>query len=233
MLDWYKGELFLPLGWKKRYQLQHPGMTCANINRIFVDHASNVWLIPSIDASNFRWWHAIMSLQNDQWKLYNYKNYPEMGPFGDNPNSIGITESRHTGKGSEQWKMWFGFSGGGTKCYLPESDKWSVFSELQQSGTGAPSKFYHNKSLWTKNDAIAQDSSGYIWISFWRNVNNSYNHHALLCYDSEHEPDTEQKDPEKAHFRWFFGVNDIVTLMITPFECRQEETLLLAAGMEK
>jgi len=186
-----------------------PGMTCANINRIYVDHASNVWLIPSIDASNFRWWHAIMSLQNDQWKLYNYKNYPEMGPFGDNPNSIGITESRHTGKGSEQWKMWFGFSGGGTKCYLPESDKWSVFSELQQSGTGAPSKFYHNKSLWTKNDAIAQDSSGYIWISFWRNVNNSYNHHALLCYDSEHEPDTEQKDPEKAHFRWFFGVNDI------------------------
>jgi len=186
-----------------------PGMTCANINRIFVDHASNVWLIPSIDAQNFRWWHAIMSLQNDQWKLYNKQNYPEMSGFGDNPNSFGITESRHAGKGSEEWKMWFGFAGGGIKCFVPGVDKWSVFSESQQIGTGTPSKFYYNRSIWTKNDAIAQDSSGYVWISFWRNVNNSYNHHSLICYDSEHEPIVEQKDPEKAHFRWFFNANDL------------------------
>ncbi len=186
-----------------------PGMTCTNINRIFVDHASNIWLIPSIDAQNFRWWHAIMSLQNDEWKLYNSQNYPEIGGFGDNPNSIGITESHHVGKGSEEWKMWFGFSGGGTKCFIPGLHKWSVFSELQQIGTGTPSKFFYNKPIWTKNDAVAQDSSGYIWISFWRNVNNSYRHHSLICYDSEHEPDTEQKDPANAHFRWFFDVNDL------------------------
>lgn len=185
-----------------------PGMTCANINRIYVDHASNVWLIPGIDAGNFRWWHAIMSLQNDQWYLYNKQNYPEMGSFGDNPNSIGITESRHAGKGSEEWKLWFGFSGGGTKCFVPGLDKWSVFSESQQIGTGTPSKFYRNQSIWTKNDAFAQDSSGYIWISFWRNTGNNYKHHSLLCYDSEHNPDAEQKDPEKAYFRWFFDVND-------------------------
>jgi len=185
-----------------------PGMTCSNINRILVDHASNVWLIPRINAGKFRWWHAIMSLQNDQWKLYNKQNYPEIDNFGDNPNSIGITESHHPGKGSEEWKLWFGFSGGGIKCFEPGLDKWSVFSELQQIGTGAPSKFFYNNPIWTKNDAVAQDSSGYIWISFWRNSGNNYRHHSLLCYDSEYKPDTEQKDPEKAHFRWFFDVND-------------------------
>ncbi len=193
---------------KKAINYSIPGMTCASINRIIVDHASNVWMIPRISAANFRWWHAITSLQNDKWMLFNKRDYPEIGNFGDGPNSIGITESRHAGKGSEEWKLWFGFSGGGIKCFVPGLDKWSVFSESQQVGTGAPSKFYRNKSIWTKNDAIAQDSSGYIWIAFWRNVKNNYKHHSLLCYDSEYKPDTEQKDPEKAHFRWFFGVDD-------------------------
>jgi hypothetical protein len=39
-----------------------------------------------------------MSLQNDQWKLYNSQNYPSIGSLGDNPNSMGITESHHPGK---------------------------------------------------------------------------------------------------------------------------------------
>lgn len=185
------------------------GMTCANVNRVFVDHASNVWLIPRINGSDYPWWRGIMSLQNNEWKLYNKFNYPDIGSsLGEDPSSIGITESRHPGTGKNEWKMWFGTSGGGTKCFIPGLDQWSVYSEIQQIGTGTPSEFYRNNFVWTKNDAIAQDSSGFIWISFYRNVKNAYNHHSLICYDSRYEPDTKQKDPQKAHFRWFFEVND-------------------------
>lgn len=183
-----------------------PGMTCANLNRVYIDHASNVWFIPRVNGAKNQWWRGIMSLQKGSWKLYNMYNNAAIEDFGTDPDFLGIAESRHPGENKNEWKMWFGSSGGGIKCFIPGLDQWSVYCEIQNKNTGKLPEFHHYNS-WTKNDAIVQDSSGYIWISFYRNVKNDYRHHSLVCYDSRYEPDNNQTDPQKAHFRWFFEVN--------------------------
>lgn len=185
-----------------------PGMTSSIINRVYVDHASNLWVIPRVNGFENPWWRGILSLQNEVWKLYNLHNYPDIGFLGEDPNFIGIAESHHKGEDKTEWRMWFGTSGAGIKCFIPGLDDWSIYSLSLQNDRNA--NLIHSKQyyIWTKSDAIVQDSSGYMWMSNWNVPQSPLVHNALICYDPRYEPDPQQRDPEKAHYRNFFRAGD-------------------------
>lgn len=183
-----------------------PGMTVSNINRVFVDHSSNLWVIPRVSGASTPWWRAIMSLQDGIWKRFNYHTYAGIGIFGENPDFYGVTESYTPNGNFGEWRMWFGTSGGGIKNFNPTFNSWIQFTVTEQSdGNAKFSPFYLN---WAKNDALVQDNNGYLWISAWRNTESKLLHNALLCYDPNQIPDPEQSNPLKAHYRWFFPAGD-------------------------
>lgn len=177
------------------------GMTCSFVNRIYVDHASNVWLVPRTSGDKYPYWRSIMRFRDNKWSLYNPDNKAEMGTFGDNPNFMGITESYDPVDNT--WRMWFGSSGGGLKCYFYDEKRWSNYHVLKKDGlaTFFPSR---KEVGFTKMDAVVQDSYGFMWISYWMSSSFTNQHRSLLCYDPRYEPDSTKTNPMEAHYRWFF-----------------------------
>ena len=174
-------------------QCSIPGPTISLINRIYVDHTNKVWFLPNVVGGLSQWWVGIGAFENDTWKLYNQYNYPAIGQLTpDNPENSAIIETSDN-------RLWFGTSGGQIKTYSPETDSWKIYCVNSLSN----SRFYTRDTFsdgWGKCDAFAVDSSGYLWISSWKNAGGS-----LICYDLRYEPDDSQSTAEAAHFKRFFS----------------------------
>lgn len=174
--------------WNSEELVQYPvpGPTQQTVNRILVDNTGNVWYLPQVDGLNPPWWIGIEAFRNNLWKLYNNSNYPALGHLNDNAQNRAIHQTK-------DGRIWFGTSGGQIKTYTPADDSWRIYHVNSNDNT----RFYagDNTEGWGKTDAFAQDSSGYLWISRWRNDGGS-----LICYDSRYDPDDSKTDPVDAHF---------------------------------
>ncbi len=174
--------------WNSKELVQYPipGPTQQTVNRIFVDNTGKVWYLPQVDGINPPWWIGIEAFENNSWKLYNNINYPEFGILNENAQNRAIHQTN-------DGRIWFGTSGGQIKTYTPANDSWKIYHVNSNDNT----RFYvrNNHEGWGKTDAFAQDSSGYLWISRWRNDGGS-----LICYDSRYDPDDSKTDPVDAHF---------------------------------
>lgn len=178
-------------------QYKIPGPTQASINKVFVDHTGKMWFLPYANGNVkiLPWWLGIGSFDNNSWTLYNLYTTPSFDGLNDNPDNRAIIETPDN-------RVWFGTSGGQVKTYTPASNSWRIYHVNSLS----ESSFYagNQNDRWGKSDAFAIDSSGYLWISSWKNKGGS-----LICYDYRYEPDDSKRDnPEQAHYRRFFSDND-------------------------
>ncbi len=172
------------------------GMSLNYANKILVTRNGGLWVMPRIGGMQYPWWRAFNFFSGNTWSVYSPANSPQMGnSFGDDMDSRAMAES-------SDGRIWLGTSGGQIKCFNPALNDWSRYCNFARNfGDG---KFYHTVFTcpdpdWAKCDAIAQDSSGYMWFTCWQSLYGS-----LICYDPRFEPDAQQTDPSKAHYRRFF-----------------------------
>jgi ligand-binding sensor domain-containing protein len=177
-----------------------PGPAFTAVSNVFVDNTGTLWASPAITDAELEWWKAIHAFDGRNWKLYSWANISSMGTLGGNADPYAMTQTK-------DGRIWFGTSGGSVKCFVPEKNEWSVFWMFntyngRKSGQGRLIHSFNGQDredFWAKCDAIAQDSSGYLWISSWKN---SYG--ALIIYDPHFEPDTILTDPSVSHYRRLF-----------------------------
>lgn len=163
------------------------GPTFTGVNRVHVDRTGSVWVVPfggeekDMDLNVSPWWLGINRFNGYTWENYAPRKIPEMGHMGGYPEAFGILEAR-------DGSMWFGFSAGSIKRYVPSEKKWFHYCNYgKEFGNGAFLKTQGQCPTidWGKCDAIAQDSAGYIWMSSWNNFYGS-----LICY----KPDNDTSD---------------------------------------
>jgi hypothetical protein len=184
------------------------GPTFTTATRIYVDREDQVWACP-LKANTFLvylrypdllnpWWEGISVFRNGRWDLYSPAKYSTMGMFGGGGNIRGVSED-------PQGRMWFGTPGGQVKRYDQGSDSWLQYCVgAQDFGQG---RFFQSlvcaSNNWAESDAVACDSTGFLWIAAFDN-----NYGSLICHDPSHEPDPDASDYNARHFRYFFPTGD-------------------------
>jgi ligand-binding sensor domain-containing protein len=171
------------------------GPTFQSVNALIVDKNSHLWAIPAGGMKNDIWWNGFHQYNGDRWTIHNTKSAPEMGFMPGNPESHGLGVST-------DGSVWICTAGSHLKRFSPANSSWSQFCTYSQGGSNGG--FFHMSDCpiedWAKTDAIAQDSSGFMWIGCWDNPEGS-----LICYDPKFEPVSEKSSsPEEAHYRRFF-----------------------------
>jgi ligand-binding sensor domain-containing protein len=176
-------------------QFQIPGLTISPIMRVKVSSTGKMWFLPFHNGEISRWWAGLGSFDNTKWRIYtigeNVNYY-----LGGDPSNRGIIETPDN-------RLWFGTSGGQIKTYNPSNDSWRFYHPNEKENA----KFFSSSSLvrqWGKIDAFAVDSSGFLWISNWRNYTGG-----LICYDYKYEPDDTKTNPTEAHYKRFFASTDL------------------------
>ncbi len=190
--------------WDGHKKKQHyvDGMTFGSITRVYVARDSRVWYTPELRKDALPWWQGIAAYYNEKWYLYREGHPKSFGKVGDGIDLIGIAEDPFG-------NMWFGTNGACIKKYNPSNDRWDGF----YIGTGANSTFQYkkeNKGMnWGKCDAIARDSSDYMWFAAWKSDSGS-----IICYDpSTKLPTDKEYDnspsgttyPPDSTYRYFFS----------------------------
>ena len=174
------------------------GPAFTTVNRVFVDHEGITWVCPQIAATIPQSKQGFYSFEKNTWQLYTPIQYPSMGAYLSDGPIFGVTEDRFG-------KMWFGTAGGQVKRFNRADHSWAKYCVGAHAfGLG---DFFQSTNCyafdWAKVDAIALDSSGYIWITCWFNDFGS-----LLAYDPAYEPVPTATTPESKHYRYFFPLND-------------------------
>jgi hypothetical protein len=205
------------------------GPTFTVPQRVMVDHAGATWVCPTVTMKGMPdpWWEGISNFTNGNWRLFSETTDPHMGSFGGGNHEFrGITEDRYGhvwfgaagygqvrrwNRGDGSWSRFCvgaALSGDGSfvKGIPCDSANWLTCQSLINPTTKIP-LFSNGLSCpyndWAKCDAIASDSSGYVWIANW-----SQKFGCLVCYDSRYEPDTSAKNPVDAHYRRFWPQGD-------------------------
>ncbi len=155
-------------------------------------HAStngDVWVLPAVPrtgATAPR--HGIARYDGVKWNSYIGGT---LGSLGDD-DVLGITDGQNG-------DVWVGTWGGNVKHINPQTGQ---NGQLIIGNSSFPSFTYlHNGEVqdsWGKVDALALDSSGYLWIAVW-----GHDLGSLICYDPRFDPVSSESDPMKAHFRRF------------------------------
>ncbi len=142
---------------KSLTQIIVPGMTFSYINRIHCASDGRVWVLPKVIYPKTPWWQGVFAFDEESWQLYNSETAANFGRLGDGPDFLGIAEDRHG-------NMWFGGNGIGAKRFCTANDSWSRYfvGVLHLPG------FEAGKAFWSKCDAIAADSAGYLWLASWK-----------------------------------------------------------------
>jgi ligand-binding sensor domain-containing protein len=178
------------------------GPSFTKADRVFVDHDGAAWVCPEIVSRSAMnpWWEGISVFRNRLWQIYSPAQYPTMGPMNGNKDFRGVAEDRYG-------HMWFGTPGGHLKRYDRSSDSWQKYCVYAQDFGGG--KFLQalvcppGNFDWGKCDAVASDSTGFLWIADWNNFLGS-----LICYDPRYMPDPSAQDPVSAHYRHFWPTDD-------------------------
>ena len=174
-------------------QIKIPGPTFASANRVLVDRTGQLWVLPFGLAKGFwnpgPWWLGINAFDGSSWKNYSPSAMYDMGHMGSATEANAIVQT-------DDGRMWFGFKGGSIKCFDPDNGEWWHYCNFGQEGIAT---FVKRKGScpsfdWGKCDAIAQDSSGYMWFGSWNNLAG-----CLLCY----KPSPDENDDLEGRYRRF------------------------------
>ncbi|MDR0330845.1 MAG: hypothetical protein LBH93_03950 [Chitinispirillales bacterium] len=170
-----------------------PGYTLRKASRVLAAPNGDVWVLPIVTYPNISWYHGIYRFDGAGWQLYNEQMVGySFGYIGD-----------AAALGAAFWKdssLWVGTSGGNVKHIDPA--RGAIGQLISGNRDFAGFSYIANgwgNNTWGRTDAIAADSSGYLWISVYDSDFGS-----LICYDPRDNPISWEKDPAKAHFRRFF-----------------------------
>jgi ligand-binding sensor domain-containing protein len=174
---------------------QYPidGYSLKQASRVVVAQNGDAWALPSVTHPNVFWYHGVHRFDGSGWRSYGSHNFGgDFGYSGDN-NALGAAF----------WKdgsIWVGTWGGNIKHIDPAKNTVGQFI-VGNRDFAAVSYLYHGRgdNRWGKCDAVAADSSGYLWFSVYDSELGS-----LVCYDPRYIPVSWEANPAKAHFRRFF-----------------------------
>jgi len=175
------------------------GPTFTTVDRVFVDHEGFVWVCPRIWGEIPLSKQGIFSYANGTWRMYSPVQYPDMGAWLSDGGIFGVTEDQFG-------NMWFGTSGGNIKRFKRSDKSWiKACTGTLTFGLGDFffSKVCHSAVEWGKTDAIALDSTGFLWFAACQNYFGS-----LICYDPAFDPVPTATSNESRHFRYFFPKDD-------------------------
>jgi ligand-binding sensor domain-containing protein len=166
-------------------QYRIPGPSFNTIIRIHAAKNGSVWLLPTV--SDQKWWEGIATLNGKQWQLFNQFTAPDIGTFTGGGNDVhGFCEDR-------DGNIWIGTPGSNVKFYDVQNNRWSQY---YIAGYECDS-IRHSPGSWGEQDAIAQDSLGYMWFS--NNDPQDYiKSGPLVCYDpnNRHSPNYRRFFPK-------------------------------------
>ncbi|MDR2592038.1 MAG: hypothetical protein LBC59_04455 [Chitinispirillales bacterium] len=167
------------------------GYSLKQASRVLVSPSGELWALPTVSLPNF-WYHGVHTFDG-RWRMYSdYTHGTNFGYAGDN-SALGAAFSR-------DGSLWVGTSGGNIKHINPTYNTVGQF--IIGYGDYSGVSYIRNgvgEIVWGKCDAVAADSSGYLWFSAYDNSFGS-----LICYDPEYDPVAYETNPVKAHFRRFF-----------------------------
>jgi len=169
------------------------GYSLKQASRVIVAPNSDLWVLPRASFPNIFWYHGVYRFDGRRWQLYGSHTHDE--DFG----YVGDAEAL----GAAFWKdgsIWVGTSGGNIKHIDPEKNTVGQFVVGYREFLGISYMYGgRGENMWGKCDAIAADSSGYLWFSVYDS-----NFGSLICYDPRYNPVAYETNPMKAHFRRFF-----------------------------
>jgi Two component regulator propeller len=161
-------------------QIAIPGLTYNTIRRVVAARNGTIWLGPQTsEVVPDHWFEGVTSFDGKKWTLYNEYSAPNFGVCGDYNLFTGLCEDR-------SGTMWFGAPGGGIKRYDISTNKWTRyylngydpslpdFMEITDPSIPSPEE---------QCEAVAQDSSGYMWFSNLGNVSHNNARGTLICFD--------------------------------------------------
>ena len=172
------------------------GLALRSGSRTMTAQNGDVWVLPVALSPN-SWYHGIYRYDGRGWHPYDFRTYDErFGYFGDD-RALGAAFGR-------DGTLWAGTWGGNIKHIGPAPNNFGQL--IVGNGDFGNIGYYGDVSLpeelrgmWGKVDALAMDSSGYLWASIWR-----HNFGGLICYDPRYPAAYWEPNPVKAHYRWFF-----------------------------
>jgi sugar lactone lactonase YvrE len=157
------------------------GLTFNFVARVYAAKNGTVWMLPQASTTTSSelwkplWWEGITSFNGIRWRLYSRFSVAGLGEFGGGgPDFRGICEDR-------SGNMWFGTSGANVKMYNSAKNTWSRFY-FAGYDMDLVTQYPPEGAHWGKHNAIAQDSSGYLWVANFSNENLITNG-CLVCYD--------------------------------------------------
>jgi ligand-binding sensor domain-containing protein len=180
-------------------QYSIPGLTFNTVSRVYSARNGTMWALSYVDPKLS--YTGISSFNGQQWHLFNRFTTPDIGQLsGSGPANIkGVCEDANG-------NMWFGTNGSNAKFFDLAKNEWS---EYYVSGDYKDYLWYFKKDTivkitpvfgwWGDHEAIALDSSGYLWFG-----NNDPHDQVLsgplICYDylNRHSPNFRRFFPKGA-----------------------------------
>lgn len=190
------------------------GLTFRHINRIYIDQNNTVWCTPWVTYQIilpdkiyvYPWWQGVAAFYNDEWIVYRPGNPSDFGTLGDGNEFLGVAEG-------PLGNMWFGLNGKCIKKYNPNENRWDGYY-IGSKGNSTFQFKPKNKGMekWGKCNAIAQDSSGYMWFAAHESDSGS-----VICYDPEIE------NPDTSGYRYFFPKDSLYHIEV-PYQLNVDVT---------
>jgi streptogramin lyase len=177
--------------------IKFEGPTFQSVNGLTIGNNGHLFIIPSAELGGGEWWRGFQEYTGTSWIVYNNSTSPEIGTMPGKSDSKALIKSR-------QGDIWIASSGAPCKRFNPSQNIWKQYCTYSQGGSNGlsscgpwcPGNPY---TQWSKSDAVAQDSSGFIWFGCWDNPDGS-----LICFDPVNDPDSKYHGTPQAHYRRFF-----------------------------
>ena len=195
------------------------GYSLKQASRVVVAPNGDLWALPRASYPNIFWYHGVHRFDGRRWRLYGSSTHGEdFGYVGDG-GALGAAFRR-------DGSIWVGTSGGNVKHIDPEKNTVGQFIVGYGDFT-AVSYMYNGRgeNMWGRCDAIAADSSGYLWFSVFDSYFGS-----LICYDSRYNTVPYEKNPVKARFRRFFTEPPLKTKNIELLAVRRDGKIFAYGG---
>jgi len=192
-------------GYDNPQQHRIEGLALRTGTRIMAAPNGDVWVLPRSHHQSIMWHHAVYRYDGRSWHSYSGHTHGEgFGYMGDR-EVLGMALGKNN-------TLWVGTWGGNVKHIDPAANTvgqlvigYGDFSNVNYMVNGV------GDNIWGKSDALAMDSTGFLWIAAW-----GHDLGSLICYDPRHLPvSSAESDPSRAHYRRFFTEHPLKTLNIS------------------
>ncbi|HEX2959273.1 MAG TPA: hypothetical protein VHO70_20735 [Chitinispirillaceae bacterium] len=183
--------------------IKFEGSTFQDVSGLTSAGNGHVLVVPTPSLGGGEWWRGFQEYTGSSWVIYNNSNVPDIGTMPSNDLvKKAIIKSR-------QGDIWIGTSGGYCKRFIQNDKSWLQYCTYSRGGSlglSSCGSYCHHGVIpvqWAKSDAIAQDSSGFVWVGCWQNPDGT-----LICFDPANKPESNLGTPQ-AHYRRFFESGNV------------------------